>query len=79
LTGPISPRLQKTGLAVAGAVLILTALAELAIHRHGYLGFDEIFAFHGWFGLIAGGVAVVGARAIALALGRPEETEAEDD
>lgn len=75
-SAPLTLSVSRTGLGIAAVVLLLSALAELGIHRHGYLGFDEIFAFHGWFGLLAGLAAVVVARGLVLALGRPATTPA---
>ncbi|GGB58736.1 hypothetical protein GCM10011505_44450 [Tistrella bauzanensis] len=81
-SAPLALGVSRIGLGIAVAVLVLSALAELGIHRHGYLGFDEIFAFHGWFGLLAGLAAVVVARGLVLTLGRPAPppaAETDDD
>lgn len=57
-------------LLAAAAVLLL---ADLAIHRHGYLEVEAGFGFYGLFALAAGVTVVLLARLLRRLLGRRED------
>lgn len=53
-------------------VLALTVAAELVVALHPHFAIESIFAFHAWFGFLACVAMIVGAKALALLLKRPD-------
>ena len=53
-------------------VLALTVLAEFAVHLHPVFGIESVFAFNAWYGFIVCAAMIVGAKALALLLKRPD-------
>ena len=53
-------------------VLALTVLAEPFVHLHPSFEIESIFGFSAWFGLMACAAMVIGAKALALVLKRPD-------
>ncbi|HUS55295.1 MAG TPA: hypothetical protein VMY41_14995 [Thermohalobaculum sp.] len=54
------------------AFLVLLLAAQLAFPNHGHFGLDNTFGFAAWFGFIACVLLVVGAKALAIFLKRPD-------
>jgi uncharacterized membrane protein len=54
------------------AILALTILSELFIHKHEYFGLDGSFGFHGWYGIITCVAMVVGAKVLGFVLKRSD-------
>ena len=54
------------------AVLALTVLAELLVHRHAHFEIESVFGFSAWFGFMACAAMIVVAKALALVLKRPD-------
>lgn len=55
------------------AILALTILAELLIHKHEYFTIDGSFGFHGWYGFITCVAMVVAAKVLGFLLKRKED------
>ena len=53
-------------------VLALTVLAEWLVHLHPQFEVESVFGFHAWFGFMACAAMIVGAKALALLLKRPD-------
>lgn len=51
----------------------LLIVAELFVHKHGDLSFENWFGFHGWFGFVACVALVLAAKLLRLILKRPED------
>jgi len=62
---------RRLRLALLG-VLVLTVLAEALVHLHPHFEVDSVFGFHAGFGFAACAALIVGARALALLLGRAD-------
>lgn len=62
-------RRLRVGFAVALALLVLT---DVFIHPHAVLGIDGAFGFYAWYGLLTCIVMVLFAKALGLALKRPD-------
>jgi hypothetical protein len=63
-------------------VLALTVLAEAVVQLHPHFAVESIFGFHAWFGFLACAAMIVVAKALALALKRPDsyyDDEVRDD
>lgn len=69
---PFTKRMAR-GLWIAfAAILALTLIAELYIHRHALFGIDENFGFNAWYGFGACVALVVFSRLIGFVLKRPD-------
>ena len=55
------------------AILVLTIVAELFIHKHEYFGIDGSFGFYGWYGFITCVAMVVGAKFLGNFLKRKDD------
>jgi predicted nicotinamide N-methyase len=53
-------------------VLALTVLAETVIQLHPHFAIEAVFGFGAWFGFAACAAMIVGAKALALLLKRPD-------
>lgn len=53
-------------------VLSLLVLADLFIHPHATFGVDGTFGFYAWYGLLTCMAMVLVAKALGLALKRPD-------
>ena len=78
LDEPRNVRLLWRGFLV---VLVLTVLAEFAVHLHPVFEVESVFGFNAWFGLLGCVVMIFGAKALALVLKRPDTyyDERDDD
>ena len=54
------------------AVFVLSNAAETVWHPHPHFSLDAIFGFGAWFGFAACAAMIVGAKALALLLKRPD-------
>lgn len=55
------------------AILVVTVLSELLIHKHEYFGVDGTFGFSAWYGFLTCAVMVVGAKVLGYVLKRGED------
>jgi uncharacterized membrane protein len=55
------------------AVCVLLGLADLALHRHAYFGWDGWFNFYGFFGFAAFWCIVILGKHLRKLLWRPED------
>ena len=55
------------------AILALTVLSELFIHKHAYFTVDGSFAFSAWYGFITCVAMVVVAKLLGYVLKRKED------
>lgn len=55
------------------AILTLTVLSELLIHKHEYFGLDGTFGFSAWYGFITCVAMVVAAKLLGYVLKRKED------
>lgn len=53
-------------------VLALTVAVELVVAMHGHFAVESLFGFNAWFGFLACAAMIVGAKALALLLKRPD-------
>ena len=53
-------------------VLALTVGAEFAVQLHPHFEVESVFGFNAWFGFGACAAMIVGAKALALLLKRPD-------
>lgn len=62
-------------------VLALTVAAELLVTLHPHFTLEGVFGFHAAYGFIACAAMIIGAKALALVLKRPDTyyDEADDD
>ncbi len=51
----------------------LLLVAELMVHKHGELEFENWFGFHGWFGFVACVLLVLAAKLLRVLIKRPED------
>lgn len=51
----------------------LLLLAEPLVHKHGEVGVENGFGFHGWFGFVGCVALVLAAKALRRVLMRPED------
>ena len=51
----------------------LLLVAELFVHLHGHFAVEDLFGFYGFFGFIGCVGLVLGAKAMRVALKRPED------
>ncbi|MDX1593524.1 MAG: hypothetical protein R3298_04695 [Gammaproteobacteria bacterium] len=51
----------------------LLLVAELFVDKHGEVGIEHWFGFHGWYGFIACVALVIVAKALRRLLFRPED------
>jgi hypothetical protein len=56
---PFTPRTARILWVTFIAILVLSVLAELRVHRHPIFGIDRIFGFYAWYGF-ASCIALVG-------------------
>ena len=54
------------------AFLVLLLAAQLVFPNHGHFGLDSSFGFAAWLGFFACVLLVVGAKALAIFLKRPD-------
>jgi uncharacterized membrane protein len=54
-------------------VCVVLGLADLAVHRHDYFGFDGWFNFYGFFGFAAFWCIVIIGKNLRRFLWRPED------
>lgn len=69
LDEPKNVRLVWRGFLV---VLALTVAAELLFEFHPHFAVEEVFGFHAWYGFLACAAMILGAKALALLLKRPD-------
>jgi hypothetical protein len=69
LTRPATIRKLWTAFIV---VLAATVLAELFVAHEAHFGIDGSFGFHAWYGLVACGVMIFGAKLLGLIIRRPD-------
>jgi sterol desaturase/sphingolipid hydroxylase (fatty acid hydroxylase superfamily) len=55
------------------AILVVTVLAELLIHKHEYFGLDGSFGFSAWYGFLTCTAMVVAAKVLGYVLKRGED------
>jgi len=55
------------------AILVVTVLSELLIHKHEHFGIDGTFGFSAWYGFITCAAMVVGAKILGYVLKRGED------
>lgn len=58
---------------IFSAILALTVVSELFIHKHEYFGIDGSFGFSAWYGFITCVAMVVGAKLLGFFLKRKED------
>ena len=54
------------------AILAATVAAELFVSHEAHFGIDGTFAFHAWYGFAACAALILIAKALGLALKRPD-------
>ena len=59
-------------------VLALTVLAEFFVHLHPAFEVESWFGFHAGFGLFTCALMIIGAKALALLIKRPDNYYADD-
>lgn len=69
---PFTARTARVLWIVFAAILALTVIAEIFIHRHALFGVDELFGFNAWYGFAACVALVAFSRLIGFVLKRPD-------
>ena len=54
------------------AILILTLIPDLFLHRHEEFGIDGTFGFYAWFGFLSCVIMVVAAKLLGFVLKRED-------